>query len=301
MMVVFRLLILWSVLIFESGTADAWEEFTVERAKILFEDGEEARGRAVGESVTREYRRIVQLLKLDPQQGLPMLTVYACGSEATFSRITGGRIPDWGGACAFPERGIIVLKPQHAVSLPMHRVIAHELSHVLLGSLAGETQVPRWFDEGVAMWVSGEWAFRQRVSMMWSFLLGEGAIPFAEVNDVLSFGSTKAAQAYDESMAALLFLVKEEGQETPGEIVRAMADTVRFDRAFEEATGITPEIFEKRWRDHARKTFHPLMLFVEDVHLWVAFSLILPILYLIKRLRGRRVLKEWEAEEGIEP
>lgn len=297
----FRLLILWVMLIFGWGTSNAWKEITTERTRILFEDNEQMRGEAVWKAVTKEYNRLGRLLELDAHRNLPVPTVYVCGSEEVFNRVTGGRIPDWGGACAFPEKGVIVLKPQHAMNLPMHRVIAHELSHVLLGSFSREARIPRWFDEGVAMWVSGEWAFRQRISIAWSLLFGKGPIAFDEIDRVLSFGSVKASQAYDESMAALMFLIKEQGNDIPGQIIHAMSQGITFDQAFEQTTGMTPEVFEQRWRDHARHTFHPVMLFVDDLHLWIVLCLIIPILYLIKRLTTRRVIKRWDAEEELEP
>lgn len=297
----FRLIIAAVACLLPVDASAAWKALSVEHATIVHEAGEETRASETGTLVSREYRRVSQALGLSGRQGLPALTVYLCGSDATFRSLTGGMVPDWGGACAIPARQTIVLRPRGDSRVSAGSVLAHELSHVFLHAAAASRPVPRWFDEGVAMLVSGEWAFRQRISLAWSFVFGGGPIRFAEIDRVLSFGSTKASDAYDQSMAALMYLMKLAGPDSPSRVIAGLSDGMGFDDAIESATGLTPQEFEGRWRNHAKRIYRPITLVVEDMNLWLFLCLLLPFLYLAKRARDRRTIKRWESEEEFEP
>ncbi|MCX7829489.1 MAG: hypothetical protein N2445_00300, partial [Acidobacteria bacterium] len=70
-------------------------------------------------------------------------------------------IPKHVAGVAIPERGEIYLFRERTNSYPfgsIEQVYEHELSHIYLFRTIG-FRAPRWFDEGVAMKLSGEWGF----------------------------------------------------------------------------------------------------------------------------------------------
>ena len=90
--------------------------------------------------------------------------------EATFRRSSGGRFPDWGLAVAFPRRSCIVLRSPRLVRGDVQdpgRVLAHELVHVYLALFLGSAgdAAPRWFHEGLASLLAGEWGWSERFEL----------------------------------------------------------------------------------------------------------------------------------------
>ncbi len=221
------------------------------------------------------------------------INVVAAASTMEFSRLTAGMLPEWGAAVAIPSQQLLIVAIT-STQKPLELVVPHEVSHVMLGALARDP-VPRWFDEGLAMRIAGEWTIYD------SFRLARGALmkelhPLTRIDYVLSFHQDQAWLAYTQSFGAVSTLFE---QMTDGErsaFLRNLA-YMPFDEALAVATNIRRTEFEANWLSTAR-TRYALVALADDLWLW---AVILPALFLmalaVMWLRNRRTMKRWMREE----
>ena len=224
--------------------------------------------------------------------------VFLPSSDEEFNRLTGARIPDWGGGCALPERRIIVVRASSEGGGRLREVLRHELAHVFLRQAVGEKGVPRWFDEGMAMMQSGEWRMEQTLRMARAVLLGR-LIALDEIGEMLSFRSSKAQLAYVESFLAVLFLCRLGGQDAPRKVVEAMQSGLDFEEALVRVAGARSEDFARAWERYARDRYNLVLVLVEGPWFWMGLSVLFVGIYLTKRYRTKQIVRTWELEEAM--
>jgi len=118
----------------------------------------------------------------------------------TFTRKISVYIPDRGGfqnaqpaktifpesviGTAYHKQSLMVLKSPRAVTntpINLRKTFIHELTHILLGqTFTLEEHVPRWLNEGVAMYESREWSF-DRVFTMTQAVLTDSLLPLTDL------------------------------------------------------------------------------------------------------------------------
>jgi len=272
-----------------------WLCLTSDRGSVFFRPGYESMAAEASDGVEEVYEEVAMGVAYE---GAARVRVFLPFSDDEFNRLTGDQIPDWGGGCAFPEQGVIVIRASPEGSARLREVLRHELSHVFLRRALGEKRVPRWFDEGVAMRQSGEWRMEQTLKMARAVLMGK-MIPLDQFDAMLSFRSNKAQLAYVESYLAVLFLCELGGHDAPQRLVRAMQSGMGFEEAFGQVAGMRLEDFFEAWERYAKKRYNLALVLVEGPWFWMGMSGLFLGIYLMKRMRMRRVVRKWEMEEAI--
>ncbi len=272
-----------------------WTCLTSGRVSVFFRPGYESLASEASDGVEAVYEEVARGVGYE---GAARVRVFLPPSDEAFNRLTGAQIPDWGGGCAFPERGVIVIRASPEGSARLREVLRHELSHVFLRRVLGEKRVPRWFDEGVAMRQSGEWRMEQTLKMARAVFLGR-LIPLERIGEILSFQSSKAQLAYVESYLAVLFLCELGGPDAPRQLVRAMRSGSGFEEAFAQVAGMRAEVFYEVWEQYAKKRYNLLLALIEGPWFWIGMSGLFLGIYLTKRIRTRRVVRTWEIEEAM--
>ncbi len=272
-----------------------WSCLASDRVSVFFRPGYEALASEASDVVEAVYEEVAMGVGYE---GAACVRVFLPLSDEEFNRLTGGRIPDWGGGCAFPERGVIVIRASSEASVRLREVLRHELSHVFLRGALGKKRVPRWFDEGVAMRQSGEWRMEQTLRMARAVLLGR-MIALDRIDEMLSFRSSKAQLAYVESYLAVLFLCELGGQDAPRKLIRTMQSGSGFEEAFVHVAGMRAEDFSEAWVRYAKDRYNLVLVLVEGPWFWMGVSAFFLGIYLTKRMLTRRVVRTWEMEEAM--
>jgi hypothetical protein len=174
-------------------------------------------------------------------------------------------------------------------------VVVHELAHAVLGMAVSGLPAERWFEEGFAMLEAEEGGFGGTVRLWRAFVFG-GAVPLAEIDDVLQFDRGKAALAYQESFSAVQYLVERFGRETIADVASALRSGKPMDEAVSSATGMRMDAFEAEWfRTVKRKSGFVLLL---DVSFFVsAVFVVLFFAALVRtRIRTDRIKEKWETD-----
>ena len=227
------------------------------------------------------------------------VTIYVASTADEFRALTYGGVPDWGAGCAFPDRGVIVLRNPITAPDPLHMedVVVHEIGHIAAGRVLSGVHVPRWFHEGIAMTLAGEWRL-PRSSILAGASASGGLIPLDELAVAFPAGAADAMLAYSESFYAVRFLMEEAGPATPAEVLFGIAAAGSFEKGVEGLSGRTLEVFER----DALASFRGRFGWGVFLSRWNVMFVVLALLLLVggatRLARSRRMMREWELEES---
>lgn len=180
-------------------------------------------------------------------------------------------------------------------------VLRHEIAHLVLGS-AIAVERPLWFEEGVAQYVESVALNELREAA--------GANPFidfesfADLNGALR-EEARAGAAYREARETVRLMVNRYGDGAFFRFMAALQDgEAGFDEAFAEEFGHDVQEFEAAWlEDRQRRAGSRWAGFMGGAFWWVLLGLtgaLLPLIWMLLRVRGRSQLRKWEQQEGME-
>jgi hypothetical protein len=223
--------------------------------------------------------------RLLSQPGLPALppsipsqvTAYLAPSEQAFDALTGGAVPHWGAGVALPDSAMMVIPAYSSSRSGVGQegaVLRHEWAHLGLHEYLHGLQVPRWFDEGYAVWaeagfdVSEAWRLR--------LLLTLGRAPSL---DSLSFDfpedRASAEVAYLLAASTVVYLVEQSGERGIELMLRRWRSSGSFEAALVATYGLTSGRLETEWRKWVRSRFGWLTVLSHSLVVWTVLALVL--------------------------
>ena len=245
-------------------------------------------------AVLREFgpaltERLWPFVQQQPRVDIHLVTT------AGFRDTLGGVVADWGVGAASGRDAWIDCERSRGVGRTVTHVMLHEIAHCLMHQGLGNAVVPAWFHEGVAQHVSGEWRFRDTISLML-----EGRVPDLRGLEGRFPGNAQwADRAYRTSLLAVDTLVDRHGEEVIGDLILATRLRGDFRRAFPEATGTTYEAFAADFAASMRIRFGWLVTITRWPTLFVLMALGFALGAVLRIRRTRRRLAELEDEMPV--
>ena len=226
--------------------------------------------------------------------------IFLAGDQAAFDSLIGGLFPDWGAAAAIPVRQRIVIKSpdRFPLSRPLSELLSHEYSHLALAHRTGLHEAPRWFDEGLAMVVSMEWAWSDNLIMNLAVVFGQ-FIPLDEIEQVNRFSESRAHLAYSESYLAVQYLFDVYRIEGVKLFLDEIARGASMDQALMVSTGSKYADFESEFRVYLQGRFNLVGLLADTMYFWLFLAIITVIGFILWLLRRRTYYRKWEEEERL--
>ena len=226
--------------------------------------------------------------------------IFLAGDEAVFDSLIGGLFPDWGAAAAIPARQRIVIKSPDAfpLSRPLPELLSHEYSHLALAHRTGLHEAPRWFDEGLAMVVSMEWAWSDNLIMNLAVVTGQ-FIPLHEIEQVNRFAESRAHLAYSESYLAVQYLFDVYRIDGVNIFLDEIARGASIDRALVASTGSKYADFETEFRVYLQGRFNLVGLLADTMYFWLFLALITVVGFILWLIKRRAYHRKWEEEERL--
>jgi hypothetical protein len=227
------------------------------------------------------------------------IDVVLAPGENSFRELTGGRVPDWGLAVAFPDlRRVVLRSPRLTGSEDVDPgiVLRHELNHVYLAlGAGGSSATPRWFNEGFAALYAGEWRWVDPVRLAWGRVTG-GLTPLSGLER--SFPETPApGLAYVQSMAAVRNLQRRGGDRGVGLLLGRLREGSTFDAALRQTYGLTLSEFYGDWDEEMGHEFGWAVALTDERGLWIAAALLVLFGWLVRRRALRREIERRKAGE----
>jgi len=243
-------------------------------------------------------REVVEDLGIDFEE---RTKVYLAPSSREFQEIQPkGQIPSWAVGAAYPGLNLIIIKSPRGTTgghMDLRKVFIHEFSHIALGrAFKGREKVPRWLDEGLAMYESREWDF-SRVSTMTRAVLTDSLIPLSEITRSFPQEVDRAELAYSESFYLISFLISRYGKESFHRFIKEYSRSRGLKEVLMGVYGIRLEELEKRWRNYLKLRFSWIPIVTSTTTLWFLVTIVFILGYLRKRKANRLKFEEWEREE----
>ena len=231
--------------------------------------------------------------------GPPIANIIISGSEDEYNQFTGNLMPEWSQGSTDYEKSRIVLKSPSFTGVrvsELTRTVIHELTHFLTGAVAPPGAVPRWFNEGTAMYLGGEETFRSKINIS-AAIYTESLISLNEIEFVMTFSSDRANLAYAESRAALEYLIKINEENTIKLILAELYLNKSFDSAFTEVTGMDLIDFEIEFRTEIRQRYKYYFLAAVGDYIWFLIPGLFILAYLAVKIRNMQTIRRWRIEE----
>jgi hypothetical protein len=210
-----------------------------------------------------------------------------------------GRVPPW--TAGFAIGGdLIVLFPARSPIYPhgtLEDVLRHELAHVLIARTAAGHDVPRWFNEGLAMAAERPWGLVDRTRLVYELAFGQ-RLTLDDIDRLFAGGRDEQTRAYAVSGWFVRDLLNDHGSAVAGDLLALVGRGVPFDEAYARATSVTLRSAELDfWRRQRTWTmWFPLV--TSTTVLWTVITLL--ALYAGRRRRQRRAAlrRRWAEEEA---
>jgi len=290
------LLLLTFVFVF-SVRAETWSSIESEHFVVMFT---ESRGTA------QDIQKIAEKFYPEVTRDLGYSTgrkidIWFYRSQKEFNRAAGAPMQDWAVGYAYPLSARIVIRDPPDLEnkrMNLSRLVKHEITHVIFGLCIGPNlkYVPRWFNEGVAMYEAEEWSYGQDWAML-TGTLSNSLIPLYELSEDFPPNKTRAQMAYAQSYSIITFMVKEYGIESLRECIHLIAEGRGINEAMAGAIGIDTLDLEGRWLKSLRSRYKWISLLSSWVVLWGFITFLVIVAYWWRRSKNRRIIEQWEEEE----
>lgn len=208
-------------------------------------------------------------------------------------------VPRYVVGVAIVEKGEIYIFDERTNSYPfgsLEQVLIHELSHIYLYRSIG-FKAPRWFDEGLAMKLSGEWSFTDEFYLALS--LPKVALSNFELSklekDFKGYeSSSRTSYTLSRAFVRDLFINDLDLKN----FIKDIKNEASFEKAFIKQFNLTPDYAFKMWAKRL-PWWGPFLYFLTSANtIWffiVILFLIASVVTIIRRLKWR---KRWEEEEN---
>jgi hypothetical protein len=173
----------------------------------------------------------------------------------TFREMAGS---DFVVAFALPKDNLMVIDHSRMTLSPFSLGITmkHELCHLLLHHYLRGRRIPRWFEEGIAQWVSegiGEMIMDYKKPLLNEAVMAGKIIPMSALSDFFPADRASLSLAYEQGRSFVLYMVDRYGLESILDILEALREGNTWEDAVWGALGISFLDLEDGWRNHLKK------------------------------------------------
>lgn len=176
--------------------------------------------------------------------------------------------------------------------------LQHEIAHLVLHEGRLET-LPRWFDEGAAMWASGHRPRKDDDAHMSLLARAGGLYSLQALADEFPSGHRGRTSAYLQSFLLVSFLEEQVGASGLATLVERLT-TDNFAELLAEITPYATAEFEKRFADWVATRYSLGWSLLGFINLWTVAALLALVAIARSLLRRRRLLRKMEQEERDE-
>lgn len=273
----------------------SWQQVPGQHFICFFQNDESKVCHKLITGLESAYQQLTQQLGIELEKPI---TIYLAPSQQIFDVLVGRHAPNWSDAIAVPDKNVIVLKSPtwSAPSQELSSIATHELVHMLLHQTLKGQAVPRWLDEGLAVYYSGEKQYASS-SLVSRALLTGSLLSLDEIDQVLEFRADVAQLAYQQSYLAVVFLMKNYGPAAVRQIVNHLAMGESFDDALVHGIGLDRWEFEQAWLKYIKHQYRWHFLVDFEDYLWIFILLLLVVGFVLMRRRNRSILEQWDTED----
>jgi hypothetical protein len=211
--------------------------------------------------------------------------------------------PNYATGVAYSGWGLVLLSmsaPDTWEPPDLEVVLVHELSHIALYRAVRGTEVPRWFNEGVAIHQS-EVRLLPRMESLLRAAAQRSMLRLAELDEHFPEHPHEVNIAYAQSADVIGFLRRSHNdQRRFHRMIQSLRDAETFDTALAAAYGWTRAGLERQWRESLRTRYRILPALLAGSTIWVAAAILVLFAYRRKRRYHHMKLEQMGHREALE-
>ena len=241
----------------------------------------------------RRFTVGMQLLGLE-DPGDPILVVLAPEDS-----VVAKGAPEWIAGYAISDRGVTVLFPERTPSYPdstFEELVLHEVGHVLVFRATGGGDIPRWFNEGLALFIGRPWRLEDHSRVTWALVSGR-QVSLSDLEPYFHRTRESAGHAYALAGAFVQDLVNRDGPTAVAEILAAVNAGSDFSSAYLAVTGETLEEAEKDFWGRHTFLYRWIPILGSSATLWLLITALALIAFKRRRAKDLAIQELWEEEE----
>jgi hypothetical protein len=192
-----------------------------------------------------------------------------------------------------------MLAPHGADAVDLDEVFRHELVHVALEDAVQGKHVPVWFNEGLAISLSGELAM-MRTKTLWNATLSGTLLPLSDLDRSFPRDNFEVSIAYAEAADFMGFLTRKADRLRFAAMIDRVREGQPFERAATEAYGSDLRRLEFEWRGDLERRFSVIPVLTGGGLVWVLVIGGFVLVYVKRRRRAKAILARWAHEEALE-
>jgi len=229
------------------------------------------------------------------------IEIYISRTSEEFSRLYGKEPPQEiiGFARIDPHPLIVLKSPLLAPQANFRDTLKHEMSHIILLDLFAGREVPRWINEGFAMYESGELRVNHYAVVASAAVRGE-LLPLDQLDYAFYSKGSKLDLAYAQSYYLMNYIIGEYGPDKFKAFVLNFIGSHDLEQAVEETFGIDYDSFEKNWRASIKERYWLASFLAYSSPVWIMIIIGLAV-YFVRKRRNQKIVEKWEEEELENP
>jgi hypothetical protein len=207
--------------------------------------------------------------------------------------------PSWISGFAIGAEDLAILFPTRIPSYPdssFEELVLHEVGHILVYRAAGGNDLPRWFNEGLALFVGRPWRIEDRSRVSWA-LLRRRRTALGELDRFFGANRAAAGHAYALSGAFVQDMIQRHGSDSAARILSGVAAGVPFETAFEEALGISLAEAEESFWNRFTFWYRWLPILTSSATLWIVITGLFLVAARKRRQRTAELVERWEWQD----
>lgn len=240
------------------------------------------------------YETITAHIGVTPQESI---TIFISPSAKEFKNrgIQEGVV---GQASVGKENVILIQSPRSNLRITLEKTIRHELTHIVLGEVFKKGYLPRWLNEGLAMYEAKEWEWVNKMKIGTSYLTHQ-LLPLSNLIYTFPTDESQLSLAYTQSFDVLLFMMNEYGEDKIISLIKKLSSGTNLDLALKKTLGVNLFELEIAWQKSLKKRFNWIGVITNSYLLWLIFPMLCLLAYFIKRVQVKKKIKQWEEEDGL--
>ncbi len=290
-------LIIFFIALFSIAQAgnQLWQRISGSIFIIYYQDDDLKNSQKILNRLHSSYLQLSQEIDINL---VDSVLVFITPSKQSFDQIVGKNIPKWTDGLAAPMNNTIILKSPKWIppDTDINSIAIHELVHIILDRATKGNPIPRWFNEGLAVYYSGEKSYASS-TLVSKALVTKSLVQLIDIDDVLTFHRDKAQLAYQQSYLAVSYLFRSYGSEAVKGIIHKLGEGNNLNQAFIEVIDLDLWEFEEAWLQYIKKQYRWHFLVEFDKYLWILILGLFILGFILIRRRNKRTIRRWQEDD----
>jgi len=229
------------------------------------------------------------------------IKIFFPDTNKDYEKLTGGKLPEWSGAVAYPQNKIIIIKPQQFVDNDKLLItLKHELIHIFISDKYYKNNFPLWIHEGLATYLSKNYMEVNEGIIISNAIAADKVLDLNEINQLMKLNTASANLAYLEAKIAVEFLIKQIGISQLPDFLDDLNSSKNSNIVFKNYLGYDLIDFEFYWYNYLKDKYEGLLILNFNNMIWYVLILIVFVAFIIVKIRNYKKKKAWKLDELLE-